>query len=84
MPDGSKRYILNLTAPIFDAKGDIIAVMEMGTDVTEIRHLEDELIESEKKYRLFFNNDPNSIFVFDRKTMKSWTPTIGPPANSAI
>jgi histidine kinase len=65
--DGSKRYILNLTAPILDAKGDIIAVMEMGTDVTEIRHLEDELIKSEKKYRLFFNNDPNCIFVFDRE-----------------
>ncbi len=64
--DGSKRHILNLTSPIFDAKGDIVAVMEMGTDITQVRRLEDELIRSEEKYRLFFNNDPNSIFVFDR------------------
>ena len=66
--DGSKRYILNRTSPIFDAKGDITSVMEMGTDITQVRHLEDELIRSEEKYRLFFNNDPNSIFVFDRET----------------
>ena len=64
--DGTTRYMLNLTAPILDAKGDIVAVMEMGTDVTKIRHLEDELIKSEEKYRLFFDNDPNSIFVFDQ------------------
>ncbi len=67
-PDGKPLYFLNLTAPITDREGNIIAVMEMATDVTDIRRLEDELRKSEEKYRLFFNNDPNAIFVFDQRT----------------
>ncbi|MBU1743029.1 MAG: PAS domain S-box protein, partial [Proteobacteria bacterium] len=43
---------------------------EMATDVTAIHHLEDELRASEEKYRLFFNNDPNPIFVFDQETLE--------------
>ncbi len=66
--DGSEIYFLNLTTPIRDSKGDIVAVMEMATDVTDLRRLENELKKSEEKYRLFFNNDPNPTLVFDRET----------------
>ncbi len=68
--DGSQRNFLNIAAPITDQQGDIVAVMEMATDVTELRHLEVELRRSEEKYRLFFNNDPNAIFVFDRDSFE--------------
>ena len=64
--DGSVIHFLNLTAPIFDAQGNIQSVMEMATDVTPVRRLEAELIESEQKHRLFFNNDPNSILILGR------------------
>ena len=66
--DGSPHYFLNLAAPIVDNNGEIVAVMEMATDVTDLRHLETELRKSEEKYRLFFNNDPNPIFVFDQRS----------------
>jgi len=66
--DGKNRHFLNLAAPIIDRDGGIIAVMEMATDVTDLRRLESELRKSEEKYRLFFNNDPNAIFVFDQRT----------------
>jgi len=68
--DGKPRYILNLTAPIRDKSGAITAVMEMATDITAIRLLEDELRRSEEKYRLFFNNAPNPILVFDHDTLE--------------
>ncbi|MFH1033477.1 MAG: ATP-binding protein [Pseudomonadota bacterium] len=68
--DGNPVYILNLTAPITDKQGNITAVMEMATDITPIRRLETELRRSEEKYRLFFNNDPNPILVFDRETLE--------------
>jgi histidine kinase len=68
--DGTNSYILNLTAPVVDRTGEIVAVMEMATDVTAIHRLEDELRASEEKYRLFFNNDPNPIFVFDQATFE--------------
>ncbi len=68
--DGSIKYILNLAAPIIDKRGRITSVMELSTDVTPLRRLEDELRKSEEKYRLFFNNNPNPIFVFDRATFE--------------
>jgi histidine kinase len=68
--DGQAIYFLNLAAPIIDREGEIIAVMEMATDVTDLRRLEGELRASEEKYRLFFNNDPNAIFVFDQRTFE--------------
>jgi histidine kinase len=68
--DGRSIYFLNLAAPITDKDGEILAVMEMATDVTDLRRLESELRASEEKYRLFFNNDPNAIFVFDQHTFE--------------
>ncbi|MBU1156913.1 MAG: PAS domain S-box protein [Proteobacteria bacterium] len=68
--DGSPRYFLNLTSPITDKRGNIVAVMEMATDITDVLRLEEELKRSEEKYRLFFNNDPNPIFVFDADTLE--------------
>jgi histidine kinase len=68
--DGQPIYILNLTAPLTDKKGRITAVMEMATDITPVRLLENELRKSEEKYRLFFNNDPNPILVFDQQTLE--------------
>jgi histidine kinase len=66
--DGTPRYFLNLTSPITDREGEILAVMEMATDITDVVRLKEELKRSEEKYRLFFDNDPNPIFVFDDAT----------------
>ncbi len=41
--DGRQRHLLIWTAPITDAAGDIRQVMEMATDVTPIRQLQDRL-----------------------------------------
>ena len=68
--DGQARYFLNLTSPIIGKKGGIVAVMEMATDITDVLRLEEELKRSEEKYRLFFDNDPNPIFVFDAETLE--------------
>jgi histidine kinase len=68
--DGQPIYILNLTAPLRDKHGNITAVMEMATDITPVRILEDELRKSEEKYRLFFNNDPIPVLVFDQETLE--------------
>ncbi len=68
--EGQPIYFLNLTAPITDAEGQVTGVMEMATNITAIRRLEQELRKSEEKYRLFFNNAPNPILVFDRQTLE--------------
>jgi histidine kinase len=68
--DGSPVYILVSTSPIVNEAGDIIAAIEMATDITEVRLLEQELKRSEEKYRTLFNSDPNPIFVFHPTTLK--------------
>lgn len=40
---GEQYYVLTWTAPIRDSSGEIVQVMEMSTNVTQIRNLEDHL-----------------------------------------
>ena len=40
---GEQRHVLIWTAPIRDAEGEITQVMEMSTDITQIRQLQDHL-----------------------------------------
>jgi signal transduction histidine kinase/FixJ family two-component response regulator len=42
-PVGTKRRMLIWTAPLRDSGGQIIQVMEMSTDVTQVRKLQDQL-----------------------------------------
>ncbi len=41
--NGENTYIIVSTAPIYDDHGNIKAVMEMSTNITEIKRLQDEL-----------------------------------------
>ncbi len=41
--DGRRVNVLVVTAPLRDADGEIAEVMEMSTDITELRHLQDHL-----------------------------------------
>ena len=41
--DGSQRNVLIQTAPIVDGQGEIVQVMEISTDITQIRQLQDHL-----------------------------------------
>ena len=40
--------------------------MELSTNITNLKILEEELIQSEEAYRLIFDNDPSPIFVVRR------------------
>jgi PAS domain S-box-containing protein len=42
-PGGTKRRMLIWTSPLRDSGGEIVQVMEMSTDVTQVRELQDQL-----------------------------------------
>ncbi|MBF0524791.1 MAG: PAS domain S-box protein [Deltaproteobacteria bacterium] len=67
---GKTAYLLVQTAPIYDELGHVIEAMEMSTDITHVRLLEEELKRSEENYRMLFDNDPHPIFVFNRETLE--------------
>ncbi|MEJ2154406.1 MAG: response regulator [Desulfobacteraceae bacterium] len=41
--DGTQRHLFIASAPIFDEKAQVSQVIEMSTDITELRHLQDHL-----------------------------------------
>ncbi len=41
--DGRTLHVLSWSAPIRDARGQVVEVMEMSTDITQIRQLQDHL-----------------------------------------
>ncbi len=66
--DGTPVHWMLRTSPIKNAKGDIVAAIEMSLDITQRKQLEDQLEKSEKKYHEIFNNIPNPVFVLDMDT----------------
>ncbi len=68
--DGSLTHWIVRTSPIKNARGEIVAAMEMSLDITERKLLEEKLKESEKKYHEIFNNMPNPVFVLDRESLE--------------
>jgi len=64
--DGQNVSVIIYTRPIRDEKGDIVAVMEMSTDITEVKMLQEKLVESQNRYRLLFEEVPCYISAQDR------------------
>lgn len=64
--DGHNVSVIIYTRPIRNEKGKIVAVMEMSTDITEVKMLQDRLMASENRYRLLFEEVPCYISAQDR------------------
>jgi PAS domain S-box-containing protein len=50
-PDGSRSWVLPYPDPIRDAAGEVVGAINMFVDLTERKHAEQALLESEKKLR---------------------------------
>lgn len=63
---GRDIWVLVNTTPITNGQGEIVAVMEMSTDITEQKLLQRQLKESQERYRLLFEEVPCFISIQDR------------------
>ncbi len=64
--DGREVSVIVYTTPIKNDVGEITAVMEMSTNITEIKNLQSQLVSSRKKYQLLFEEVPCFISMQDR------------------
>lgn len=53
-------------SPLRDSNGRVIAGIELVRDVSERKHIEAALLESEEKYRSLVESTDNSIYLVDR------------------
>ena len=64
--DGNYVSVIVYTRPIRNEKGEIVSVMEMSTDITQVKMLQNQLDESQKLYQLLFEEVPCYISVQNR------------------
>jgi len=63
--DGREVSVIVYTEPIRNGDGEITAVMEMSTDITDLKRMQDQLHESQAKYRSLFEQVPCYISIQD-------------------
>jgi histidine kinase len=63
--DGTPSHWIVTTSPLRNEEGEVVAAMEMSLDVTQLKILEKRLLETEKRYRIIFNNIPNPVFLLE-------------------
>jgi histidine kinase len=67
---GNPIHWLAVASPMKNSSGDIVATMEMNLDLTQLKSLENQLQQFEKKYQAIFNQIPNPLFVLDAETLE--------------
>jgi PAS domain S-box-containing protein len=64
--DRREVSVIVYTEPILDEQGQITAVMEMSTDITDVKRLQNQLRDSQAHYRTLFEEVPCYISIQDR------------------
>ena len=60
--DGQKRIILNYTAPVLDNQGTLLGAIVVNNDITELHRAEEDLRESEIRFRGLYENATVGIY----------------------
>ena len=64
--DGKTVQVVVTSAPLFDSQGRVSSVIELSTDITKIKALENELAQYRRDYKQLFDAVPCYIVVLNR------------------
>jgi PAS domain S-box-containing protein len=63
--DATHKIVNSIFTPVINSNGDVSNVIVQAIDLTKIKTAEQEIIKSEEKFRLLFENSNDAILVFD-------------------
>ncbi|MFX1466434.1 MAG: PAS domain-containing protein, partial [Promethearchaeota archaeon] len=72
LPDGSLIHVLITSSPVRDAKGNIVAILEVEKDITEQKKLERQLVESEAKQQAILSAIGDFITIQNKELDIIW------------
>jgi two-component system cell cycle sensor histidine kinase/response regulator CckA len=67
--DGRQIVVSISISPVRDSQGVIHGASTIARDMTAQRHAQQALEDSEHRYRLLFENNPQPMWVYDRETL---------------
>lgn len=66
---GEDRWLDLIVSPIKDRAEETVGFRGLARDVTERKHFEEKLRDSEERYRLLFESTPQPIWVYNEETL---------------
>ncbi len=67
-PDNDKIWVRISKMPLRDETGSVFGMLGVYDDITERKHAEELLRESEAKYRRLIENSPDTLYIFSNKS----------------
>ncbi|MFX0178259.1 MAG: MASE3 domain-containing protein, partial [Candidatus Hodarchaeota archaeon] len=65
LKDGTSITLIVNSVPFRNVKGEYIGIIQNYTDITERKRIEDNLVESEEKFRNLIEESPEGVWVID-------------------
>ena len=66
---GEDRWLDLIVSPIRDRMDETVGFRGLARDITERKHFEEALRDSEERYRLLFESTPQPIWVYNEETL---------------
>ena len=67
---GATRSFQTIKVPLVLPGTDGVLILGVATDITDYKRAERELRDTEERYRLLFESNPQAMWVYDRKSLE--------------